>query len=77
MQGLMMDMPLMISSLLVHADRYHGDAEIVSRRVEDGSIHRYTYRDAHARSPHLTRHSRSCRMLGIAGGLRNAAGTTA
>jgi len=53
MQGLMMDMPLMISSLLVHADKYHGDAEIVSRRVEDGSIHRYTYRDAHTRARRL------------------------
>ena len=49
MLGQMMDMPLMISSLLVHADRYHGDIEIVSRTVE-GGIHRYTYHDAHQRS---------------------------
>ncbi|MGQ0697737.1 MAG: 3-(methylthio)propionyl-CoA ligase [Panacagrimonas sp.] len=49
MLGQMMDMPLMISSLLVHADRYHGDTEIVSRTVE-GPIHRYTYSDAHARA---------------------------
>ena len=47
MQGLMMDMPLLISSLIRHAERYHGDTEIVSRLVE-GGIHRYTYRDAHA-----------------------------
>ena len=53
MQGLMMDMPLMISSLLMHADKYHSDAEIVSRRVEDGSLHRYTYRDAHVRARKL------------------------
>ena len=52
MQGLMMDMPLLISSLIQHADRYHGDTEIVSRTVE-GPIHRYTYRDAHARSRKL------------------------
>jgi len=52
MQGLMMDMPLMISSLLRHADRYHGDTEIVSRTVE-GPIHRYTYRDAHRRARQL------------------------
>ena len=32
MQGLMMDMPLLISSILQHADRHHGDTEIVSRR---------------------------------------------
>ena len=43
MHGLMMNMPLTISSLIRHADRYHGDTEIVSRLVE-GGIHRYTYR---------------------------------
>ncbi|HEV3240124.1 MAG TPA: 3-(methylthio)propionyl-CoA ligase [Casimicrobiaceae bacterium] len=54
MDGLMMDVPLLISSLIRHADRYHGDAEIVSRTVE-GPIHRYTYRDAHARARRLAR----------------------
>jgi acyl-CoA synthetase (AMP-forming)/AMP-acid ligase II len=54
MLGLMMDMPLMISSLIRHADRYHGDAEIVSRTVE-GPIHRYGYRDAHTRARRLAR----------------------
>jgi 3-(methylthio)propionyl---CoA ligase len=44
MQGLMMQQPLLVASLLVHADRHHGDQEIVSRRVE-GDIHRYRYRD--------------------------------
>ncbi|MGA2550862.1 MAG: 3-(methylthio)propionyl-CoA ligase [Burkholderiaceae bacterium] len=44
MQGLMMSSPLLISSLLVHAERHHGATEIVSRRTE-GDIHRYTYRD--------------------------------
>ena len=34
LQGLMMDMPLLISSLIAHADRHHGDTEIVSRTVE-------------------------------------------
>src|SRR5262245_48704871 len=48
MQGLMMDMPLLISGLIQHADRHHGATEIVSKTVE-GTIHRYTYRDAHAR----------------------------
>ncbi len=54
MHGLMMNMPLMISSLIRHADRFHGDAEVVSRTVE-GPIHRYTYHDAHARSRRLAR----------------------
>ena len=52
MQGLMMDMPLLVSSLLRHAARHHGDAEIVSRRVE-GDVHRYTYADCHARAARL------------------------
>jgi fatty-acyl-CoA synthase len=54
MHGLMMNMPLMISSLIRHADRYHGDTEIVSRMTE-GPIHRYTYAEAHARSRRLAR----------------------
>ncbi|MCX7893889.1 MAG: 3-(methylthio)propionyl-CoA ligase [Burkholderiales bacterium] len=49
MNGLMMQQQLLISSLLVHADRHHADQEIVSRRVE-GDIHRYTYRDLARRS---------------------------
>jgi fatty-acyl-CoA synthase len=49
LQGLMMQQPLLISSLIRHADRHHGDGEIVSRRVE-GDIHRYTWRDLHRRS---------------------------
>src|SRR5580765_4845452 len=68
MLGLMMDAPLMISSLIQHADRYHGDAEIVSRTVE-GPIHRYTYRDAHARSRRL---ARALRRLGVEPGDRVA-----
>ncbi|UCD68427.1 MAG: fatty-acid--CoA ligase [Betaproteobacteria bacterium] len=52
MRGQMMNMPLLISSLIVHADRYHGDTEIVTRTVE-GPIHRYTYSDAHRRCRQL------------------------
>ena len=44
MQGLMMQQPLLVASLLMHAERHHGEQEIVSRRVE-GDIHRYRYRD--------------------------------
>ena len=49
MHGLMMGSPLLISSLLTHAERHHGATEIVSRRTE-GDIHRYTYRDLARRS---------------------------
>jgi fatty-acyl-CoA synthase len=52
MRGLIMDMPLLVSSLIAHADRSHGDTEIVSRTVE-GPIHRYTYSQAHKRSKQL------------------------
>ena len=52
MNGLMMTMPLMVSSLLRHAAVNHGDTEIVSRRCE-GDIHRYTYREAHSRARKL------------------------
>jgi fatty-acyl-CoA synthase len=47
--GQMMSQPLLISSIIKHADRYYGANEIVSRRVE-GDIHRYTYRDCHKRA---------------------------
>ena len=47
-----MDTPLLISSLIKFADRYHGDTEIVTRTVE-GSIHRYNYRNAHERARKL------------------------
>ena len=49
MNGSMMQQPLLISSLLVHAERHHGEQEVVSRRVE-GDIHRTTYRELAARS---------------------------
>ena len=52
MNGLMMQKQLLISSLIVHADRHHGDTEIVSRRVE-GDVHRYTFRDCHRRARQL------------------------
>ena len=54
MNGQMMQQPLLISSLLVHAERHHGEREIVSRRVE-GDIHRYTYKDLATRSRRLAK----------------------
>jgi fatty-acyl-CoA synthase len=52
MRGQMMDMPLLVSTLIAHADRNHGDVEIVSRTLE-WPIHRYTYSQAHARAKRL------------------------
>jgi fatty-acyl-CoA synthase len=61
MQGLMMDMPLLISDLIKHADRNHGETEIVSKTVEGngkdgtGAVHRYNFRQAHARARRLAK----------------------
>jgi fatty-acyl-CoA synthase len=49
MLGQMMQLPLLISSLIVHAERHHPEREIVSRRVE-GDIHRTTYKQLAQRS---------------------------
>ena len=68
MQGLMMDMPLSISSLIKHADRHHGATEIVSKTVE-GAIHRYTYHEAHARARKL---ANALKRLGVQAGDRVA-----
>jgi len=52
MLGQMMDMPLLVSSILRHAARHHGETEVVSRRVE-GDIHRYTYARCEQRARQL------------------------
>ncbi len=66
LRGRMMDMPLLISSLIRHADRCHGDVEIVSRSVE-GPIHRYTYADVHRRARQL---AQALTRLGVRAGDR-------
>ncbi|RZU02430.1 fatty-acyl-CoA synthase [Rivibacter subsaxonicus] len=47
-----MQQPLLVSMLLRHAERHHGEQEIVSRRVE-GDVHRCTYRELAQRSRRL------------------------
>ena len=68
MLGLMQNQPLLTSMLLDFAARYHGDAPIVSRRVE-GDIHRYTYRDLAARAKQL---ANTLDGMGLAAGERVA-----
>ena len=68
MNGSMMQLPLLISSLLVHAERHHGEQEVVSRRVE-GDIHRTTYRELAARSRRM---ANALAGLGIKSGDRVA-----
>ena len=54
LQGLIMDLPLMISGAIQHAATFHGATEIVAREV-DGTIHRYTYAEAHQRTRRLAK----------------------
>jgi 3-(methylthio)propionyl---CoA ligase len=52
LNGLMMQTPLLISTLIEHAARHHGDTEIVSQRVE-GDLHRSNYRALAGRARQL------------------------
>lgn len=54
MLGQVMQLPLLISSLVVHAERHHGEQEIVSRRVE-GDIHRTTFRELASRARRMAK----------------------
>ncbi len=54
MLGLMSDQPLLISSLIEHADRYHGKTEIVCR-LSNGNIERTNYNSTHKRSKKLAK----------------------
>jgi 3-(methylthio)propionyl---CoA ligase len=68
MKGLMQNQPLLLSSLLRHADRFHAGTEIVSRTVQ-GPIHRYGYGEAARRTRKL---ADALRRHGIIGGDRVA-----
>ncbi|TSE31961.1 3-(methylthio)propionyl-CoA ligase [Tepidimonas taiwanensis] len=68
MFGLMQERPLLISDLIEHAARHHGDVEIVSRRVE-GDIHRTTYAEAAQRARQL---AHALDAMGLAAGERVA-----
>jgi acyl-CoA synthetase (AMP-forming)/AMP-acid ligase II len=68
MDGLMMDRPLMIASLIEHAARYHGDAQVWTRTVE-GPIVRSGYAEEAARARRL---AKALRRWGVAKGDRIA-----
>jgi 3-(methylthio)propionyl---CoA ligase len=71
MRGLMMDRPLLISSLLEHAAFVFALVEIVTRTVE-GPVHRYTWTAARQRSKQL---AQALRVLQLREG--DAVGTIA
>ncbi|MBK6004944.1 fatty-acid--CoA ligase [Ramlibacter ginsenosidimutans] len=66
MLGSMMQQPLLISSLLTHAERHHGEQEVVSRRVE-GDLHRTTYKHLAARARRM---ANALERLGVRFGQR-------
>ncbi|HWK66897.1 MAG TPA: long-chain-fatty-acid--CoA ligase [Rhizobiaceae bacterium] len=68
MLGLMQDRPLLISSLITHAARYHPEVEIVSRTCE-GPVVRSNWRDLSTRVAKL---ANALRRLGIKPGDRVA-----
>ena len=66
MLGLMQQRPLLISSLLDHAERYHANTEIVARSVE-GPLHRSSWGAIAARAKQL---ANALRRLGVTQGDR-------
>ncbi len=68
MRGLMMDAPLLVSSIIEHAARVHGSTEIVARTPE-GGIHRTTYGEVHRRARQL---AQALARLGVRAGDRVA-----
>ncbi len=54
MLGQMQSQPLLISSLIVHAERHHASGEIISRRVE-GDIHRSNWGQVARRARQVAR----------------------
>lgn len=68
MQGLMMDRPLLLSGLLEHAARVHGDRELVSCIIDE-PIHRGSYRGLALRARRL---AAALKALGVGAGDRVA-----
>ena len=65
----MQDAPVNLAQVLQHAARFHSEVEVVSRQVEDDTLHRYTYADAYRRSKQL---ANALQRLGVAVGDRVA-----
>jgi len=68
MHGLMMDTPLLISSIAKHAENFHGDREIVSVTM-DNPRHRCPVRDVTTRARKL---AKALEKMGLAQGERGA-----
>ena len=62
--GLMMDQPLLLSSVIEHAAAQYGDVEVVSRETH-GPLFRYTYADCAKRARKL---AHALGQLGLSAG---------
>ncbi|RNL60306.1 AMP-binding protein [Zhongshania marina] len=54
MQGLMMDLPMLLSRLIDYAADHHGETEVVSRQI-NGSVERSNWRAVRSRSKQLAK----------------------
>ena len=66
LEGLQMDVPLLVSTLLEHAERYHADIEVVARTIE-GEVVRTSYAETGRRARRL---AQALDRLGLARGER-------
>ena len=66
LQGLQMNVPLLVSCLIDHAATFHRDTPIVARTIE-GDVHRYSYGEAGSRTRRL---AKALIALGVAPGDR-------
>src|SRR5215469_5890521 len=66
--GLMQDQPLLVSTLIEHAAKWHRDVEVVSR-LPDGAIHRYGYADVCRRARQV---ANALNAIGVRPGTRIA-----
>jgi acyl-CoA synthetase (AMP-forming)/AMP-acid ligase II len=64
--GLQMNLPLMVSSLIEHAETFHANTEIVARTIE-GDVHRSSYGEAGRRARRL---AKALHGLGVSPGDR-------
>src|SRR5262245_45543034 len=69
MFGLMQDAQLTLDTFLDHAARWHGDREIVGRKLDDGALERITYAGLRDRAKQV---SNALKAMGIGPGDRVA-----
>ena len=54
MLGLMQETPLLISSLIEYAARYHGETSVLTRNLQ-GKLHPSNWREVHSRAKRIAK----------------------